>query len=241
MNSKQIVEKFSTRQPNKLHDGRVVWKSGNIYCCDELIFSYGTHFPMAKYLGLRDNKEFFIKNNDKFSSSTSAHQSLVGQYCLGPSVSNERLSEHIRFAELTMDHIHLWQPGVLDFIWKDTQTEVFYKDYDIIDLRIDDPEPIGAFVFLDRHKDEEGFKVIDLQRRAIVFKQPYKLPKNGEFSFCLSSNRFYFGDRFQQGLIKLKELLVLKFDNKYFLSENNNIVELKKEPKTIKQALKAAA
>jgi len=242
MNRKQIVEKFSTRQPNKRFGGRVVWESGNIYCRDELIFSYGSHFPMAKYLGVRDNKEFFIKNNDKYSSSTSCHQSCVNQYCFGPNVSRTQLSKHIGFTELTIDHIHLWQPGLLDFIWKDIQTGIFYKDYDVIDLKIDDPEPVGPFVFLDRHKDKEGFKIVDLQRRAIVFKQPYKLPKNGEFSFSSSSNRFYFGDRFQQGLVKVKELLVLKFDNKYFLSENNkNIIELKKEPKTIKQALKVAA
>jgi len=236
-NHSEIVEKFSTRQPNKRHQGQVVWRGSRVYCSADLIFSYGSHFPMAKHLGERDNKPFFIRNDDKYSSSTSAHQSKVRQHCPGPDVSRRKLSKHIHFEDLEMVHIHLWRPGLFKHMWQDTQTGLFYDDADYRRLEPNDPDPTDPFKSLDQEADvsdfSRAFRVVNLQRRVYVFVKPCKLSRFGSFKAYKRSN-----ERFQQGIYSVEQILVLKIKDKYLLSTNGNIVELVGEPKTIAQSMK---
>lgn len=65
-----VAEKFGKRQVNT-RTKRVEWSASRVYCYDDLIYSYGGHFPMAKFLGEHPKHgNFFIKNSDKYSSST---------------------------------------------------------------------------------------------------------------------------------------------------------------------------
>lgn len=237
MSNKEIAQKFADRKPNKKHKGRVVWSGNNVYCIDDLIFSYGSHFPMAKYLGEKDGKRFFIKNNDKYSSSTSAHQSYVRSYCEGPSLSRNGFSKYVHFEDLTMENIHLWRPGFLNFIWKDTQTGLFYHDFDYRTLDLNDPDPTDPFMSIDKEPNSsdltKAFKVVNLQRRVCVFTKPFK-NQIGEFK--ASRKQDY--QRFQSGVFSLEEALVLKVSEIYLLATGSKIVELSGEPKTIAQALK---
>lgn len=235
---KEIVEKFSKRQPNKRYKNQVVWNGSRVYCSNEIIFSYGSHFPMAKFLGVRGKKSFFIKNSDSYSSSTSAHQSLVRQNCPGPSVSRLKLSKYLHFEDLTLIQIHLWRPSVVKHMWHDTQTNLFYEDADYRILGPNDPDPVDPFMFLDKDVDvlvpENAFKVVNLQRRVYVFTDSCKVSRIGTFKPYRKQGT----KRFQQGLYSVAEVLVLKIKNKYLLSANGIISQLVGEPKTIAQALK---
>lgn len=234
----EIARKFATRQPNKKRKGRVVWSGSRVYCIDDIIFSYGSHFPMAKHLGEKGKKRLFIKNADKYSSSTSAHQSLVRQHCPGPEVSRSKLSKYVHFEDLTMKHIHLWRPGIYKHMWQDTQTGAFYDDAKYRTLEPGEADPTEPFMSLDHEPDanvlEKAFKVVNLQRRVYVFVEPCKLSRQGKFK----PYRKQESKRFQQGIYSVQEVLVLKINDKYLLSTNDTLVELEGEPKTIVQALK---
>ena len=234
----EIARKFATRQPNKKHKGRVVWAGSRVYCIDDIIFSYGSHFPMAKHLGEKGKSRLFIRNDDKYSSSTSAHQSLVRQHCPGPNVSRSKLSKHIHFEDLTMEHIHLWRPGVCKHMWQDTQSGSFYDDAEYRTIEPAEADPTEPFMSLDHEPDpnvlEKAFRVVNLQRRVCIFVKPCKLSRQGEFKAYGKQQ----SKRFQQGVYSVQEALVLKINNKYLLSTNGMLAELAGEPKTIAQALK---
>ena len=243
MSHKEIAQKFADRKPNKKHNGRVVWAGSRVFCTDDLIFSYGSHFPLAKHLGVKGKNRLFIKNNDKYSASTSAHQSCVRQYCHGPTVSRSQLKKYLSFEDLTMGHIHLWRPGVVKLIWKDTQTGLSYNhnDVDCRTLELNDPDPTEPFMLILHHDDKvdpsditKAFKVVNLQRLVYVFTKPLKASRIGEFKAYRKQD----SQRFQSGMFSVEEVLVLKVNDKYLLSTGNQIVELPGEPKTIAQALK---
>lgn len=234
-NHSEIVIRFATRQPNKRHKGQVVWNGSRIFCINDIIYSYGTHFPMAKYLGEQNDLRFFIKNSDKYSSSTSAHQSYVKQCCHGPTVSRQVLSKHIRFEDLTIDNIYLWRHGLVKRVWKDVKTGVFYEDIDYQVLKPEDSEPEEPFFFYDYDKkDENSFDVVSLCQSIYVLKQPIDLPNSGKFKIC----RKQLSNLFQEMIFSIDEVVVFKIKNKYLLYVKDSIVELTKKPKTIVQALR---
>lgn len=51
----------------------------NIHYDSRQLYSYGTHFPMARLIGDRDNGGWFLLNGDLYSVSTSQHQSHTRQ------------------------------------------------------------------------------------------------------------------------------------------------------------------
>lgn len=66
--NKEVIEDFVKGE----HKG----KSGSIFIEDNVIYSYGTHFPMA--IRLWDGYSFkFIINSDSYSRTTSRHQSML--------------------------------------------------------------------------------------------------------------------------------------------------------------------
>lgn len=235
----EVAEKFGKRQINS-RSKRVEWSASRVYCSNDLIFSYGGHFPMAKYLGEHPKKKihFFIKNHDGYSSSTSAHQSCVRAHCPGPSVSRSRLSKYIDFTSLTMDNIHLWRPGQYRHMWQDSETGLFYDDAEYRTLEPTDAEPTDPFMSLDDEPDLEDpkkvFQVVNLQRHVYVFAKPVKPSRFGKFKAYRKQD----SKRFKQGMFTVQEILVLKVKNKYLLCIPGNIVELDGQPRTISEAFK---
>jgi len=67
MKNSEVAEEFYWG--SKKSEGSHMYVEGNI------LYSYGSHFPMAVRL-----KEGFLWNPDKYSQSTSSHQSCVKSY-----------------------------------------------------------------------------------------------------------------------------------------------------------------
>jgi uncharacterized protein YeaO (DUF488 family) len=84
---------------------------------------------MAKYLGTKNNKPFFIKNGDRYSISTSQHQALVQQYCQGPTVSRTALeASGIYFKSITQENIiDYTQDYHSATIYREKDTGKYYK------------------------------------------------------------------------------------------------------------------
>jgi hypothetical protein len=49
--------------------------TGSIYASDNILYSYGSHFPMAINMG-----DYYLINGDRYSNTTAKHQSLCLQY-----------------------------------------------------------------------------------------------------------------------------------------------------------------
>lgn len=81
MTISECINRFASRKSNPRENGTVTWKGGNVFSLDRVLYSYGTHFPLAVFLGHRDGKAVYILNGDKYSNSTSSHQSETRTYC----------------------------------------------------------------------------------------------------------------------------------------------------------------
>jgi hypothetical protein len=72
----KAIERWVDRMTGKTD--RDFLKSGNILCRDDAVYSYGSHFEMAR--PLRDKKgaiHTFLLNGDTYSNTTTGHQSTV--------------------------------------------------------------------------------------------------------------------------------------------------------------------
>lgn len=237
----EVAKKFGQRIPNKRKDNKVVWSASNVFCEHDVIYSYGRHFPIAQYLGEHPKYgHFFLKNSNKYSGSTSAHQSCVGKYCPGPRVSRNSFSEYdLEFTKMKMDSIYLWRPGVSEFIWFDTETQKYYKDAEYVVLQPTDAEPTTPWISLDEAPNpddlKKAFSVVKLERRIYNFVKPVKLSRFGSFKL----HRKQTHGRFQTGSFTVQEVLVLKVKKHYYLSvDGGKISKLPGQPKTIAEALK---
>ena len=90
MTHNEIVKNFAERKINRKW-GTVQWKGSRISCEGGVIKSYHW-WPMAYYLGMKKGQHFFLKQGDRYSSSTTGHQGLVQSYCKGATVSFSALS-----------------------------------------------------------------------------------------------------------------------------------------------------
>ena len=231
MSNSQVASKFANRNQNKR--GLVEYKGSNMFCERDIIYSYGYHFPMAKHLGVRDHEEFFVLNSDRYSSSTSRHQSYVRYNCSGPSLSRQMLRKYGRFEDLTIDNIILWQKGEMNTLWKDKETGKFYSDYDVLLLSIDDSLPSGPYEVV--KEDDESFDLVKLSRSYGVFKNEVPAPKK----FGINKRQEW--DRFIRGSSSCEEIVVLNFGGKYLASINSRIIELNSLPSTIDEIFLVAA
>lgn len=75
MNHATIAENFS--------NGATSGKGFNMYIENDKMFSYGSHYVLAK----RFNDGVFLLNGDRYSVSTSKHQSHTRRACYGPTTS----------------------------------------------------------------------------------------------------------------------------------------------------------
>jgi hypothetical protein len=128
MNMEEVAQNFSIRKINS-RSRTVSWSAGNVFCDGDLIFSYGSHFPMAKFLGDHPDKPSFIRNGDKYSSSTSHHQSTVAQACGGPVVSRTMLSKYgIDFTKITAADIVCFRLPFHKFCYRDKKTDKYFEE-----------------------------------------------------------------------------------------------------------------
>lgn len=130
MSHATIVENFAARKVNK-RTHSVEWNGNNVFCRDRMLYSYGEHFPMARYLGElgRPKRHLFLKNGDTYSNSTSNHQGLTQRACPGPTVSRQSLySAGVEFDRLEMSDIPFWREDFHKFIYRDNDTGKFYED-----------------------------------------------------------------------------------------------------------------
>lgn len=77
----EVIRRYAQGRPNK-RTGKVEWHGRSVYAEDRAVYSYGSHFPMAYRLGVG----LFLKNGDRYSSSTTGHQGEVQRHCSGPTV-----------------------------------------------------------------------------------------------------------------------------------------------------------
>ena len=85
MTHQQVVSNFVEHKINK-RTKTVEWRGSRVFCEDKTIYSYGRHFPLAVLLGQKEGKDFYLKNGDKYSSSTTGHQSMVQMACPGVTI-----------------------------------------------------------------------------------------------------------------------------------------------------------
>lgn len=124
----EVIKKFAERKVNS-RINKVEWSGSNVFCNENTLFSYGSHFPLARYLGLLGTDHFFLKNGDKYSNSTSHHQSMTDQHCKGPVVSrNLLLSAGLKFDNIELKNILFFQQHSRQWIYKDTQTGRYYEE-----------------------------------------------------------------------------------------------------------------
>jgi len=82
MTNKQVIEQWAEYVCgyNSKPEGHN--SNGSIYYKGDVIYSYGSHFPMAIFMGGRCT----VINGDKYSPTTSRHQStlrgVISDYCI---------------------------------------------------------------------------------------------------------------------------------------------------------------
>ena len=128
--NEETIKLFAQRKVNS-KTKNIEWDSNHVFCLDKVLYSYGSHFPLARYLGEKDGRSFFIKNSDKYSSSNSAHQCITNEHCYGPSISRVRLNDFLEdgFDKLKIDNIIFWQKPKRICGYLDVNSSVFYTKY----------------------------------------------------------------------------------------------------------------
>lgn len=77
MTNKQVCERWATNQNKSAKNGK-----GSLYCSNGVIYSYGTHFPIAKWVNNDQSLLFapkpYVKfTTDRYSPTTARHMSMV--------------------------------------------------------------------------------------------------------------------------------------------------------------------
>lgn len=137
MSHLDIVTKFAQRKINKRTES-VEWTGRHVYCKGDTIYSYGSHFPMARFLGMVNKKPFFLKNGDRYSDSTSRHQGMVNTKCIGPTISRRGLeAAGIGFNSIGLPRQRNISYAIIDFrpdfnkhVYQNRKTGKLYSDFD---------------------------------------------------------------------------------------------------------------
>jgi len=105
-----------------------------MYSEDDTLYSYGSHFPLAKYLGKKAGEHLFVKNGDHYSQSTSGHQSITRCICKGPTVSiNVLRAAGINFHNLCLlptdgqPYIVSYRADFTEHVYRDEKAK-YWKD-----------------------------------------------------------------------------------------------------------------
>lgn len=139
----------------------------NVYSEGDTLFSYGTHFPLVQRRSGEDNLinrgEWFLLNGDKYSSSTSKHQSIT-----------YRLFEEyprVSFSAINAAGISYRTCELIDFT-KDEQRTVYQDDpgFDEFNMHI----PAGAEYHETRNEDGTIYSKAFHRIGSVVLKQADK-------------------------------------------------------------------
>jgi hypothetical protein len=150
MNTQETVKRFAERKPNPREGGKVEWRgnvgypgSGGLYtghvgprifCRDygdgeATLYSYGTHFALAHYLGEQGDEKLFLKNGDRASVTTNSQQAIVQQVCDGPTVSFSAFeAAGVNLGKLRATDVVAFGPDKHIPILRDRKTDTFYRD-----------------------------------------------------------------------------------------------------------------
>lgn len=207
-----IIKNFADRKVNKRAKG-IEWRGHNVFCHDRMLFSYGRHFPLARYLGQDGDQHLFLRNGDTYSPTTSCHQGMTRSSCKGPSVSVEALaSAGLEFDDLELSNIPFWRDNTDKFIYQDTETGLFYEE-----CNYTGDYQVG---WLD-----------------VTYTNDWTPPKIGHY--VSYGNR---GERFTYGRWEVLGGVVLVHNDQYFLcstDEGNNFVSrLSQRPRSLDHAFK---
>jgi len=148
-----VFKNFVAQKPNSRQGGAVSWKSHGrsvIFCEGDTVYSYGYHFPLAKRIGEVKNDKgeiqpVFVENGDRYSNTTSGHQSDTQKACQGPTVSRVNLeAAGIHFESLTLKDkrkpinadesddpraaILYWRADSREFVYWDKRAKKYFKD-----------------------------------------------------------------------------------------------------------------
>lgn len=105
-----VLENFREQKPNRYYKGDVYWNAyDRMFCDKDILYSYGTHFPLAKRLvdSENENNVLYIINADRYSVTTSGHQSYALRM-LRPNIQVSRNALEtigIRFENLKFENI----------------------------------------------------------------------------------------------------------------------------------------
>jgi hypothetical protein len=140
MNTHQTIRRFAERVRNPRKGNAVEWRGAvsygfssgftgaRIYCEGNTLFSYGRHFALAHYLGNRDDKNFFLKNGDRASQTTSRQQAEVQELCAGPSVSFSAFgAAGVNLEKLTSENVLDFAEDTRVYLMRHKETGVFYR------------------------------------------------------------------------------------------------------------------
>jgi len=75
-NSSEVAHVFAQRNQSEGRTG-----TGHLYFSDSVLYSYGSHFPLAIFLDDKKKGTRLILNNDRYSVTTSKHQHEVRYAC----------------------------------------------------------------------------------------------------------------------------------------------------------------
>lgn len=81
----EVIKRFANKQINR-NTKTCSWESGSIFCDENQLYSYGTHFTLALRLP-QGNAAVFLLNGEFATPSTSQHQNLLRRHLDGPTVS----------------------------------------------------------------------------------------------------------------------------------------------------------
>jgi len=123
------------------------YRGGNVFASDGVLYSYGHHFPLAirrpAEFNHKDKTEWYLLNGDKYSVSTSKHQSIT--------YSVFREYPRVSFTALRAAGLHYRTVEVID--WCGDEWEAVYAgddNFDTFRLTV----PVGAEYH--EHKDDDG-------------------------------------------------------------------------------------
>lgn len=218
MSHAKVIQKYAERKINS-RTGTVCWNGSRVYCDGNVLYSYGRHFPLAVYLGEvgkgKRKHHLFIKNGDRYSSSTSTHQGITQRCCKGPTVSaTALLSAGIDITSLKLENVlHYWE-DMRQYCYRDSETGAYYLDYD----------------YTGEQEDSSLGK---------LYTNPWKPPKQGMFVAYSYQDDL----RFQSGAWHVLGSVVLYKNDRYYLASLDEsryfVSELSRKPRSVKDAFES--
>jgi hypothetical protein len=206
-----IINNFAQRKINKRAKA-IEWRGNNVFCDGRMLFSYGRHFALARYMGQDgDQQHLFLRNSDTYSPTTSCHQGMTASSCKGPSLSVSALSSAgLKFDDLELSNIPFWRNNTDKFIYRDSETGLFYEE-----CNYTGDYQVG---WLD-----------------VTYTNDWTPPKIGRYIGYSGRN-----ERFTYGRWEVLGGVVVFHDNQYFLcstdERKNFISRLPKKPRSLDHA-----